>query len=138
MTSKSQNSMINKILEKIPNRVLFYATFALLILVIYGVLGSYYIMKLDIINSIYFTIVTIATLGYGDIVPITAFQKMFAITLAIGGVGLIAYVFSLSISLVSERIEDIRSGAIMKNEISSLKNHYILCGYGRVGAVVLE
>lgn len=95
-------------------------------------------MGLNPINAIYFTIITIATLGYGDIVPITAIEKLFSVTLALGGVGLITYVFSLSISIVGERVTEITSGSRLKRKISKLENHYILCGHGRVGDVVLK
>lgn len=118
--------------------MLFYLIIALVVLVSYGIIGSMFIMKLDTINSIYFTAITITTLGYGDIVPITALQKMFAVTLAIGGVGIFVYVFRLSILVAGERIEEIRSGAKMRRTINSLKDHYILCEYGRVGSVVVE
>jgi len=93
-------------------------------------------MGLNFVDSIYFTVSTIATLGYGDIVPLTVLQKVFSFTLAIGGVGLVAYVFSLIISLVSQWIEEWKSDTMIR-KIKSLEDHYILCGYGRVGAVVV-
>ena len=136
--SRDTPEMIKKALKDVPTNILIYSVIALAILICYGISGSLLIMNLDIINSIYFTIVTVATLGYGDIVPITPEQKMFAVTLAIGGVGLIAYVFSLIISLFGQRIEEVRSGVKMKRTIKSLKEHYILCGYGRVGVVVAD
>jgi len=138
LSPKPPESMIRKVLGDVPTHILIYALIALTILISYGIIGSLLIMKLDIVNSIYFTIVTIATVGYGDIVPLTAAEKMFSVTLAIGGVGLIAYVFGLSISLVGQRIEEVRSGVKMRRTIKSLKDHYILCGYGRVGAVVTD
>jgi len=138
LSLKPPEWMISKVLGDVPRHVFIYALIALLLLIGYGIIGSLLIMKLDIIDSIYFTTVTIATVGYGDIVPLTALQKMFSVTLAIGGVGLLAYVFGLTISLVGQRIEEVRSGVIMKRTIKSLKNHYILCGYGRVGAAVTD
>ncbi|MBZ9570139.1 NAD-binding protein [Methanobrevibacter sp. TMH8] len=138
MSSKPRESRIKKVFGDVPSHILIYALIALSILISYGIIGSLLIMKLDIVNSIYFTIITITTVGYGDIIPLLPIQKMFAVTLAIGGVGLIAYVFGLTISLVGQRIEELRSGVRMKRTIKSLKDHYILCGYGRVGAVVAE
>ena len=138
MSFKAPDWVMGKILGDVPRNIFIYSLIALLALVCYGIIGSILIMKLDIINSIYFTTITIATVGYGDIVPRTALEKLFSVTLAIGGVGLLAYVFGLSISLVGQRIEEVRSGVIMKRTIKSLKNHYILCGYGRVGAAVTD
>lgn len=95
-------------------------------------------MRLDPINAIYFTIITIATVGYGDIIPQTAAQKLFAVSLALAGVGLIAYVFSLSISVVTMTVEDITSGSRIRRKMTSMENHFVLCGYGRVGAAVFK
>ncbi|MGJ7028728.1 MULTISPECIES: ion channel [Methanothermobacter] len=55
----------------VPLSVIYYALAALLALMIYGVIGSIYIMGLDFYNAIYFTVITIATVGYGDITPLT-------------------------------------------------------------------
>ena len=137
MDQNVPETMFKKVLDNIPIHLLVYSLIALIILISYGIIGSLLIMKLNLIDSIYFTIITIATLGYGDITPLTEGQKVFSVTLAIGGVGLVAYVFSLSISLVGQRIEELRSGVKMRRIIKSLKGHYILCGYGRVGAVVV-
>jgi len=52
-------------------------------------------MGLDFINSIYFTVTTMTTVGFGDIVPITPVQKIFVVTLVLGSVGLLAYAFIL-------------------------------------------
>ncbi len=95
-------------------------------------------MELDPINAIYFTIITVATVGYGDIIPITSLQKLFTISLAMGGVGLIAYVFSLSMQVVAMTVEEITSGSKMRKTMASMENHFILCGHGRVGTAVFK
>ncbi len=118
--------------------ILLYALIALVSLIIYGIIGSIYIMRLNLINSLYFTVITIATVGFGDIAPITPIQKLFTVTLVLGGVGLIAYVFTLTISVVSMTVEEITSGSRMRRRMAATKNHFVLCGYGRVGAAVFR
>jgi voltage-gated potassium channel len=118
--------------------ILIYALIALIALFIYGIIGSMYLMHLDIVNSIYFTIITIATVGYGDIVPITPVQKLFTITLVLGGVGLVAYAFTLVITVVTMTVEEITSGSRQRRRVSMTKNHFVLCGYGRVGSAVFK
>jgi voltage-gated potassium channel len=118
--------------------ILVYALIALIALFIYGIVGSMYLMHLDIINSLYFTVITIATVGYGDIVPITPIQKLFTITLVLGGVGLVAYAFTLAITVVSMAVEEVTSGSRQKRRIAAAKNHFVLCGYGRVGSAVFK
>lgn len=118
--------------------VLKYAFLALMLLLVYGIIGSVYIMNLDIINSIYFTIITVATVGYGDISPITPLQKFFTITLVFGGVGLVAYAFTLTITVVTMAVEEITTGSRQRRRMAATKNHFVLCGYGRVGAAVFR
>ena len=110
----------------------------IIFILLYGILGSIFIMNLNIFDSIYYTIITIATVGYGDIIPITPLEKIFSVTLAISGVGLLAYIVTFIISSVTENLHDIRSGRIMERKLAEMENHYILCGFGRVGAAVYE
>ncbi len=122
----------------IPSSFVKYALIGVLILIAYGFIGSHYIMNLNDINSIYFTITTIATVGFGDIVPITPVQKIFVITLVVSGVGLLAYAFILVITVSIMAVEEITTGARQRRKIAGTKNHFLLCGYGRVGSAVHE
>ena len=125
-------------IQYVPVSIIYYALAALTALIVYGILGSIYIMGLDFYNAVYFTIITIATVGYGDIIPLTIPQKIFSVTLALGGVGLIAYVFSLTVSVVTMTLQDTISGARIRRLMQSMNNHFILCGFGRVGSAVFK
>ncbi len=118
--------------------VLVYAVVALLILIFYGIIGSMFLMDLDPVSAFYFTIITVATIGYGDIIPVTSIQKLFVVTLVLGGVGILAYTFGLIITVVTMAIEEITTGAKVKRMISKAKNHFVLCGHGRVGSAVFK
>ena len=115
-----------------------YAVLIIVAIILYGIIGSIFIMNLNIFDSIYYTIITIATVGYGDIIPITPLQKIFSVTLALSGVGILAYIVTFIISSVTENLQGIRSGRIMEKKLSEMENHYILCGFGRVGNAVYE
>ena len=115
-----------------------YGFIIILSIIMYGVLGSMLIMKLDFYDSIYYTIITIATVGFGDITPTTTIQKIFSATLALSGVGLLAYILTIIISSVTENLQDIRSGRHMEKRLAEMENHYVLCGFGRVGLSVFE
>lgn len=54
-----------------------YAALILILLFVYGIFGSIYIMHLGVIDAIYYTITTVTTTGFGDIRPITPSQKTF-------------------------------------------------------------
>ena len=120
------------------DRTGIYAVLIIVLILIYGILGSIYIMGLDIYDSIYYTIITLATVGYGDIIPITPLQKIFSVTLALSGVGILAYIVTFIISSVTQNLQDMRSGRIMERKLADIQNHYILCGFGRVGTAVYE
>ena len=111
---------------------------AIIIIFAYGIIGSYFIMGLDINISIYYTIITVATVGYGDIIPVTHIQKFFSTTLALTGIGLIAYIFTIIINSFEKNLHDIRSGRHMEKRLAEMENHYVLCGFGRVGLSVFE
>jgi voltage-gated potassium channel len=124
------------IMSSIPFKVIKYPVIAVIALLTYGIIGSALIMHLDIVNAIYFTIITTATVGYGDISPQNPLQKLFVVTLVLGGASLIAYAFTLIIMVVSMTVEDITSGARHRRMLKGAKNHFVLCGYGRVGSAV--
>ena len=127
---------VSRDLTNRPYKLAVYAIIGVFLLILYGVIGSTYIMRLDLINSIYFTVQTIATVGFGDIQPITPIQKIFTVTLVMGGVALLAYAFTLTITVVTMAVEEIASGAKQRRIIAASKDHFVLCGYGRVGSAV--
>ncbi|MBC7118469.1 MAG: NAD-binding protein [Methanobacteriaceae archaeon] len=125
-------------IQTVPTSIFYYGILALIILLIYGIIGSLFIMGLSFYDAIYFTIVTLATVGYGDIVPHTIGQKLFSVTLALGGVGLIAYVFSVGVAVVAMTLEETISGAKIRRIMRAMQNHFILCGFGRVGSATFK
>ena len=108
------------------------------VLFLYGIIGSYFIMGLNIIDSIYYATITMATVGYGDYIPTTGIQKLFATTLAISGVALLAYVFNIILTNFQEKMRLYSKGARKMKIIDNMDEYYILCGYGRVGKVVFD
>ena len=84
-----------KILTKLPTRYLTTGIIIIILLLIYGVVGSYFIMDLNIVDSIYYSITTMTTVGYGDYIPYTPIEKIFSTSLSLAGVALLAYVFNI-------------------------------------------
>ena len=127
-----------KILTKIPTQYVNNGILLIIGLFIYGTIGSYFIMHLNLIDSIYYATITMATVGYGDLTPHTGIQKIFATTLSIGGVALLAYVFNIILSSFQEKMSKYSKGAIKLKKIEEMDSYYIICGYGRVGTVVFD
>lgn len=127
-----------KLLKTLPTKYVTNGIILILALFIYGIVGSYLIMGLNLIDSIYYAVITMATVGYGDLTPHTGIQKIFATTLALGGVALLAYVFNIILTNFQEKMSEYSKGAMKMRAIENMDDYYILCGYGRVGKVVFE
>ncbi|WP_407455116.1 NAD-binding protein [Methanobrevibacter sp.] len=127
-----------KLLTKLPTKFVTNGLALIIILFIYGVVGSYFIMGLNLVDSIYYAIITMTTVGYGDYTPDTGIQKIFATTLALAGVALLAYVFNILLTNFQERMSKYSKGARTMTKINDMDDYYILCGCGRVGSVVFE
>ena len=95
-------------------------------------------MHLNLVDSIYYSVITMATVGYGDYIPTTGVQKIFATTLALGGVALLAYVFNIILTNVQEKMTEYSKGARKLKAIKVMEDYYIICGFGRVGKVVFD
>lgn len=126
------------ILTRLPTKYVTSGLILIIILFIYGIVGSYFIMGLNLIDSVYYAVITMATVGYGDYVPKTGIQKIFATTLALAGVALLAYVFNILLTNFQEKMRKYSKGARKMKAIDDMDDYYILCGYGRVGKVVFD
>ena len=90
-------------------------------------------------DSIYLTAMTITTVGYGDIVPVHPSGKVFTIFLVFTGVGFVLYAFSrLAETMVEGGLRNILERRKMNKKVAQLRNHYIVCGYGRIGRVICQ
>ena len=127
-----------KLITRLSTKYVENGIILILILFSYGIIGSYFIMGLNLVDSIYYAIITMATVGYGDYTPTTGIQKLFATTLALGGVALLAYVFNVILTNFQERMGLFSRGAKKMKAIQNMDSYYILCGYGRVGKVVYK
>jgi len=105
-------------------------------LVIIGTLGFNILGGKDwsLIDSLYMTIITLSTVGYGEVQPLSDMGKIWAVILIIFGVSGFAVIIS---QFGAELIEFKRyRRRRMKNKIKHMKDHYIICGFGRMGAVI--
>ncbi len=91
-------------MDSIRARLKFYFMVLLGIMAI-GIFGFTLLEKVPLIDAFYFTIVTLATVGYGDIHPVTSFGKLFVILLIISGVGIFLGVIANATELMISRRE---------------------------------
>ncbi|MBX6422458.1 TrkA family potassium uptake protein [Thermosulfurimonas sp. F29] len=106
----------------------------LCILILIGVAGFAFFEHRSLFEAFYLTLMTLTTVGYGDIVPHTPAGRVLAIIVAFGGAGLFFYAVGVVSEIVlSEVFYNFFGRRQMEKKLASLKDHYIICGYGRIG-----
>jgi voltage-gated potassium channel len=111
--------------------------FALVIIVTIGTIG-YEIVETDwdLIDSFYMTVITISTTGFKEVRPLSETGKIFTVFLIISGVMAIAYTGGKAAQILIEK--QIFRRRRMSKKLVLMTNHYIVCGYGRMGIQICE
>ena len=116
-------------------RTKFYTTvFLLFALLFVGVLGFKIVSHYSWIDAFYMTIITITTVGFGEVHPLDDTAKIFTIFLILAGVVILGYALSIITEYIFSKnnFEELKQKKMQK-KIESFKNHIIICGYGRNG-----
>ena len=104
-----------------------------------GTVGYMLVEGWGVFDSFWMTVITVATIGYGEVHPLTHSGRVFTVGLIFLGLGTTAYAFSQLTAFV---VEGDLSNALRRNKmekrIRELENHFIVCGLGNTGGVVLE
>ncbi|OGS34339.1 MAG: hypothetical protein A2474_01290 [Elusimicrobia bacterium RIFOXYC2_FULL_34_12] len=115
-------------------------TIAILIVVLlFGTFGYIVIEKWSFFDALYMTVITLATVGYGEIHPLSFAGRVFTIFLILSGISILLYTVSFITSFFIEgQLRQILRRKKMLKQISQLKNHYIVCGVGKVGSHIIS
>jgi len=117
-----------------PRRRLLWGVCALVIIIAAGAIGYVIIEGWSFIDALYMTIITITTVGYNEVHPLTTTGRIFSIFLIIGGVSGALYTLSVIAGYIIEgHLGTTLGRRRMERAVAKLKEHFILCGYGKVG-----
>jgi voltage-gated potassium channel len=112
---------------------------ALLLIVVVGTLGFRWLEGFGYFESFYLTVITLSTVGYGDIYAYTWQGRLFTIILIIFGVGTMFYAgYLLAETMLEGHIRDIMGKGRMLKMIKNIQNHHIICGCGRIGYLIAK
>ncbi|HVP35422.1 MAG TPA: potassium channel protein [Terriglobales bacterium] len=107
---------------------------ALLAVILVGTLGYSLIEDWNILDSLYMSVVTISTVGFQEVHPLSSTGRVFTIFFIIFGVGTTLYAIGAGAQLMLEgQIRSILGRRKMSKKIQEIKDHYVICGYGKVG-----
>ena len=108
-----------------------------LVILAIGTAGYMIIEDWRFLDALYMTVITISTVGYREINQVGDVGRVFTILLVAIGVGFTLYVAAAVVQFMVEgRIRIILGRRRLDQKINRLKNHYIVCGYGRIGRVI--
>ena len=125
--------MANPLIKLFRTKIYMAVTLLLMLLAI-GVLGFRIMSNYSWIDAIYMTVITITTVGFGEVQPLDDFAKIFTIFLILASVIIVGYALTVITEYILSKndIEELKLKKMQK-KIDSLSNHIIICGYGRNG-----
>ena len=91
----------------------------------------------NLFDAFYWALVTITTVGYGDITPITPEGKALTMILIVFGVGFISFSTSIIASAFTERIEELKSQRVIR-EIKGMNDVFMICGFSNEAEILAE
>ena len=108
-------------------------------MLMFGTLGYMVFEDWNFLDALYMTVITIATVGYSEIHHISDMGRIFTMVIIFLGVGFSLYVAGAVVQLMVEgQIRAILGRKRLNNKINHLKQHHIICGYGRIGQVLCK
>lgn len=103
-----------------------------------GTLGYMKLEGWSFFDSLYMTIITLTTIGYEEVKPLSFHGRVFNIFMIITGVGTVTYAIGAIVSDLTSIDFQKRRRQKMLNKIKNFENHTIVCGYGRMGEVICK
>ena len=119
------------------HKKLLFPILIVLILLLSGISGYMFLEGWNLLDSIYMTVITLSTVGYGEVHDIGPEGRVFTVVLILFGIFIVAYIAGLvAKTFIEGEIRSIFGRRKLDKRIKSLKNHYIICGYGRIGRII--
>lgn len=104
-----------------------------------GVLGYMYIEKWSVLDSVYMVVITLFTVGFQEVHPLSQAGRIFTIFIIVGGVGSAIYAAGQVVEIIVQgEMTGYRKRRNMDKQIRHMEDHYVICGFGRVGHQVAQ
>src|SRR5262245_19274282 len=121
------------------NKRLFAVFIALFAVFLVGVFGYVAIEGWSIFDSLYMTMITIASVGYGEVHELSSNGRIFTMILIFCGSGTLIYGLSILTAFIVEgELSDALRRRKMRNAIAGLEKHYIVCGVSSTGRHIID
>ena len=109
------------------------------LILIAGTAGLMYLEDLSLIDALYMVVITLSTVGFGEVKQLAESSRIFVMVLIVFGVGLGGYIATVIGQFVLEgQFGEIVARRKMDKYVKNLQRHFIVAGYGRVGRQVVQ
>ena len=118
-------------------RKIIFLTSILMALLVLGSLGFVWLEGWNYFDALYMTVATLTTLGGGEVQPLSKLGRVYTMVLVLAGMGVLLYIVtSLARVVVEGEIKAALGRRKLVKKIKGLKDHYIICGFGRIGEII--
>ncbi|MEY8847552.1 TrkA family potassium uptake protein [Psychroserpens sp. XS_ASV72] len=125
---------MNNPVIKLFRTKIYTAVFLLVLLILVGVIGFMVTANYSLVDAFYMTVITITTVGFKEVQPLDDSAKIFTICLILASVVILGYAITVITEyILSKNDLNVLKQKKMQKKIDNLKNHIIICGYGRNG-----
>jgi voltage-gated potassium channel len=117
-------------------RIIILASLIFFVLAL-GTSGYSFLENWSALDSLYMTVITLTTIGFQEVRPLSEQGRIFTIVFVFFGVGVLAYSINTGMRIIFEgEIQKALGRRKLEKKIRLLKDHYIVCGYGRMGQII--
>jgi len=126
-------------MRKLFQSRLYVALFLLIVVFLTGILGFRFFSSYTWIDAIYMTVITVTTVGFGEVEPLSPSAKIFTSLLILSSIVIVGYALSVitEYMLSKNNIGNLREKRVHKM-IDKMRDHVIVCGYGRNGKQAVQ
>ena len=116
-----------------------YSIFLLTAIIAFGTFGYYLFEHMPLFEAFYMTIITISTVGFSEIRPLTMVGRSITLVIIVLGISVGTYTIGIIVRwFVEGELAKIFGRRKLQKQIADLKNHFIICGFGRIGRIICQ
>ena len=125
-------------MDKFPKQFITLGGLVLFLL-LFGTAGYSLLEGASFLDSLFMTVITLSTVGFGEIFPLHLKGRIFTIILIMGGIGVLTYaVTSMITFLVEGELRQFFRRSKMQKQLAKMRDHYVVCGLGQTGRIIVD
>jgi voltage-gated potassium channel len=119
------------------SKKLRYSLLMLIGIIALGTCGYYFVEHMPLFEAFYMTIITLSTVGFAEVIPLSHAGRAITVIIIMLGISVGAYTIGMLVrALVEGELVKIFGRRKLQKQVAGLKNHFIICGFGRIGRII--